>query len=81
MLGTPSDDLVSMAVPSDANPYGVKAGVVYSFPVTCSGGEWKIVGGLEIAAATRERMKATEAELFEERAAVEELLEAGGRSA
>jgi malate dehydrogenase len=74
VLGTPPGDWVSMAVPSDGNDYGVKPGVIYSFPVTCRGGEWTIVDGLEIAASTRERMKATEAELFEERAAVEELL-------
>jgi malate dehydrogenase len=74
MLGTPEGDWVSMAVPSEGNPYGVKEGVIYSFPVTCRRGEWTIVGGLEIDPFIRERMRATEAELFEERAAVAELL-------
>jgi malate dehydrogenase len=74
MLGTPSDDWVSMAVPSDGNPYDVKPGVIYSFPSTCKGGEWTIADGLEIDAFTRERMQASEAELFEERAAIAELL-------
>jgi malate dehydrogenase len=72
--GTPSGDWVSMAVPSDGNPYDVGAGVVYSFPVTCRGGDWTIVEGLEVDAFTRERMKTSQAELFEERAAVAELL-------
>ena len=74
MLGTPSGDWVSMAVPSDGNPYGVKDGVLYSFPVTCRGGAWTIVEGLEIDAFTRERMEVSEAELFEERAGVADLL-------
>jgi malate dehydrogenase len=72
--GTPADDWVSMAVPSEGNPYGVEPGVIYSFPSTCKGGEWSIVGGLEIDAPTRERMQASEAELFEEKAAIAELL-------
>ena len=38
------------------------------------GYEWAIVEGLEIDALTRDRMKASEAELLEERAAVAELL-------
>jgi malate dehydrogenase len=71
---TPTGDWVSMAVASDGNPYGVQGGVIYSFPVTCRGGEWAIVEGLEIDAFTRDRMKASEAELLEERAAVAELL-------
>ena len=72
--GTPAGDWVSMAVPSDGNPYGVKPGVVYSFPSTCKGGEWTTVGGLDIDAATRERMQASEAELLEEKAAIADLL-------
>jgi malate dehydrogenase len=72
--GTPADDWVSMAVPSDGNPYGVAPGVIYSFPSTCQGGEWTIVRGLDLDAFTSERMKASEAELFEERAAIAELL-------
>ena len=76
--GTPAGDWVSMAVPSEGNPYGVKDGVIYSFPSTCKGGEWTIVGGLEIDAFTRERMQASEAELFEERAAIAELLRLEG---
>ena len=48
--------------------------IIYSFPVRCSNGGYKIVQGLEIDDFSRERMDATEAELREERAAIEELL-------
>jgi len=73
VLGTPEDDWVSMAVPADGS-YDVAPGVVYSFPVTTAGGRYQIVQGLDIDPFSRERMLATEAELREERAAVEDLL-------
>jgi len=72
-LGSPADDWVSMAVPSDGS-YGVAEGIVYSFPVRCKDGRWEIVQGLEISEFSRERMKATEAELLEERDGVKDLL-------
>ena len=72
-LGTPQDDWVSMAIPADGS-YGVEPGIIYSYPVRCSDGGYEIVQGLEIDAFSRERMDATEAELREERAAIEELL-------
>ncbi len=72
-LGTPDDDWVSMAIPADGS-YGVQPGIIYSFPVRCSGGAYEIVQGLEIDDFSRERMHATETELREERAAIEELL-------
>ena len=72
-LGTPSDNWVSMAIPSDGS-YGVAAGIIYSHPVRCSGGKYEIVQGLEISDFSQERMLATEQELREERAAVESLL-------
>ncbi len=72
-LGTSGDDWVSMAIPADGS-YGVAPGIVYSYPVRCSGGAYEIVQGLEIDDFSRERMDATETELREERAAIEELL-------
>ena len=72
-LGTPGDDWVSMAIPADGS-YGVEPGIVYSYPVRCSGGAYEIVQDLEIDDFSRTRMDATEAELREERAAIEELL-------
>ena len=72
-LGTDGDDWVSMAVPSDGS-YGIEPGVIYSFPCTCTNGQWKIVQGLEIDEFSRGRMDATDKELREEREAVNELL-------
>lgn len=71
-LGTPEGDWVSMAVPSDGS-YGIEEGVIYGYPCTCSDGKYQIVQGLEINEFSRERMDATDAELREERAAVEDL--------
>ena len=70
---TPADDWVSMGIPADGS-YGIKEGVIYSYPVRCSNGNYEIVQGLGISAFSRERMDATEAELREERAAIEDLL-------
>ncbi|MGD8965589.1 MAG: malate dehydrogenase, partial [Gammaproteobacteria bacterium] len=71
--GTPADDWVSMGIPSDGS-YGISEGVVYSFPVLCSGGKYEIVQGLDVDDFSRARMDATDAELREERAGVEDLL-------
>ena len=72
-LGTPDGDWVSMAIPADGS-YGIEPGIIYSYPVRCSGGQYKIVQGLSIDDFSRERMDATETELREERAAIEDLL-------
>ena len=72
-LGTPDGDWVSMAVPADGS-YDIEPGIVYSFPVRCGNGQYEIVQGLSIDDFSRDRMNATEAELREERAAIEELL-------
>jgi malate dehydrogenase len=72
MLGTPPDDWVSMAVPSNG-AYGVSEGLVSSFPVTTSAGNYAIVDGLELDAFSRARIDASVAELAEERDAVQEL--------
>ena len=68
-LGTPEGDWVSMSVPSDGS-YGVEEGLVSGFPCTCSGGEWKLVEGLEIDDFSRERIDTSVNELKEERDAV-----------
>lgn len=72
VLGTPDGDWVSMAIPSDGS-YDVPEGIISSFPVTCSGGEYSIVEGLEIDPFSRERIDASAAELVEEREAVQAL--------
>jgi malate dehydrogenase len=73
MLGTPAGDWVSMAVPSDGS-YGIAPGVVYSYPCICRNGDYEIVQGLATSEFVQAKMAASEAELREERAAVEELL-------
>lgn len=73
VMGTDQDDWVSMAIPSDGS-YGIPEGLIYSFPVTCSGGEYSIVQDLAISDFSRERMDATATELSEERDAVSDLL-------
>ncbi len=72
-LGTAEGDWVSMGVPSDGS-YGIPAGVIYSYPVTCRNGEYQIVQGLAIDEASRKRMSVTENELKEEREGVKDLL-------
>lgn len=73
VLGTPADDWTSMGVPSDGS-YGIEKGLMYSFPVRCRNGDYEIVQGLEIDEFSRNRMIATETELKEERAAVQQVI-------
>jgi malate dehydrogenase len=72
IFGTKPGDWVSMAIPSDGS-YGVPEGLMSSFPVTTSGGEYRIVTGLDIEEFSRDRIDASVAELGEERDAVREL--------
>jgi malate dehydrogenase len=71
-LGTPEGDWVSMAVPSDGS-YGVPEGIISSFPVTCSGGDYHIVQGLDIDDFSRARIDKSAGELVDERNAVKDL--------
>ena len=71
--GTTEGDWVSMAVPADGS-YGIKEGVMYSYPVTCRNGEYQIVQGLSIDDFSRQRMDITDKELREECAGVKDLL-------
>jgi malate dehydrogenase len=72
-LGTKAKDWVSMAVAADGS-YGIREGVVYSYPVRCKGGKYEIVRGLTIDEFARAKLDATDAELREERAGVAALL-------
>ncbi|XP_004293810.1 PREDICTED: malate dehydrogenase, cytoplasmic-like isoform X2 [Fragaria vesca subsp. vesca] len=67
VVGTPKGTHVSMGVYSDGS-YGIQKGLMYSFPVTCEKGEWKIVQGLKIDEFSRTKMDATAQELIEEKA-------------
>jgi malate dehydrogenase len=71
--GTSGKGWVSMAVASDGS-YGIKEGVVYSYPVRCKKGKYEIVRGLDVDEFARARLDATDNELREERAGVAALL-------
>jgi malate dehydrogenase len=72
VLGT-NGGWVTMGIPSDGS-YGIPEDVMYGYPVTCEGGVYRIVQGLEIDEFSRQKMDATLKELEEERGAVAHLL-------
>lgn len=73
-LGSDENDWVSMGVYSQGE-YGITEGLIYSFPCTCKNGDWSIVEGVDVSSDfSKEKMKATEQELSEERDAVAHLL-------
>ena len=71
-LGT-NGKWVTMGVASNGE-YGIPKGVMFGYPVTTSGGEYKIVEGLEIDAFSQERVNITLKELTEEQDGVKHLL-------
>jgi malate dehydrogenase len=72
MLGT-GGKIVSMAVPADGS-YGIAPGVIYSYPVVCVGGDYKVVQGIAVSDFSRGKMDDTNAELIGERDAISDLL-------
>jgi len=66
-------DWVSMGIPSDGS-YGIPEGLMFGYPVTCSGGQYAIVKGLEHNDFAKAKIAATQKELTEERAAIAHLL-------
>lgn len=70
-----SAGVVSMGVVSDGS-YGIAEGLIFSYPVVCSGGDWRIQQGLEVNAFSRSKLDVTAAELVEERDEVAALLPA-----
>ena len=72
-MGTPAGDWVTMGIPADGS-YGIAEGVLYGYPVTCTGGEYQIVKGIEVSDFSRKRMDATLKELHEERDGIKNLL-------
>lgn len=73
ILGTPADDWVSMAVPSDGS-YGIEEGLIYSFPVECANGDYKIISDLDVDDGIKEKMLASQQELKDERDTVADLI-------
>jgi malate dehydrogenase len=72
VLGTAEGDWVSMGIPSDGS-YGVDEGLIFGFPVTCSGGSYQVVPGLEMNEFSQSRLDVTVNELQEERETVKRL--------
>ena len=64
---------VSMAVPADGS-YGIAPGVIYSYPVICEGGDYRVVQGIDVSEFSRGKMDATNDELVGERDAIADLL-------
>jgi malate dehydrogenase len=73
IFGTREGDWVSMGIPSDGS-YGIPEGVIFGYPVTCAGGNYRIVQNLPLSESGTSRMKVTHQELLEERDAVKHLL-------
>ena len=71
-LGTGSQ-WVTMGVPSNGE-YGIPKDVMFGYPVTCAGGDYKIIEGLPIDAFSQERINLTLKELQEEQEGVKHLL-------
>lgn len=70
---TASDDYFSVAVHSKGE-YGIEPGLIYSYPMQSDGQNLSIIEGLEVNAFSQEKIKATEAELSEEKSMVSDLL-------
>ncbi len=73
VLGTPAGNWVTMGIRSDGS-YGIPEGIMFGFPVTCAGGEYSIVQGLDVSEFSRGRINSTLKELEEEKAAIAHLL-------
>ena len=71
-LGT-NGKWVTMGIPSNGE-YGIPKEVMFGYPVTCEGGEYKIVEGLPIDAFSQECINKTLAELQGEQDGVKHLL-------
>jgi len=71
--GSRDGDWFTLGIASDGS-YGIAEGVIYGYPVTCRGGQYQLVKGIEVSEFSRKRMDATLKELHEERDGVKHLL-------
>ena len=81
VTGTQPNETVSMAVYNDEGYYGIAKDLMYSLPCECKDGDWSVKTGLTVSGFGQEKMKASEAELLEERSAAMEILNGGGEEA
>lgn len=71
----PSKQIFSMGLASDGNPYGIKPGLIFSFPCRSKGnGEIEIVSSFTVDSFLKERIGRTEQELLEEKEMIKHLL-------
>ncbi|HUC86141.1 MAG TPA: malate dehydrogenase [Candidatus Acidoferrales bacterium] len=70
---TPDGDWFSVAVHSDGS-YGIKQGLMFSYPVRSNGSAWEIVQGVPLNEFSQAKIAATEAELKEEESLIGDLL-------
>ncbi|SNX60902.1 malate dehydrogenase (NAD) [Nitrosomonas ureae] len=73
IFGTREGDWVSMGVSSNGC-YGIPGGVIYSFPVTCQNGQYRIVENLETSQSDQEKMQQSYRELIAEQEAIKHLM-------
>jgi malate dehydrogenase len=71
--GTKEGEWASMAVPSNGE-YGVPEGLIFSYPVTVTDGEYSIVEGIEHNDYAKQKIAASADELAKEREVVKDLL-------
>lgn len=75
MRKTDAGNWFSCAIPSEGNPYGIPAGIIFSFPMRSDGkGGIEIVKDLPISAYSKGKIATTTKELEEERAVIKDLL-------
>jgi len=66
VLGTEEGNWTSMAIYSKGE-YGAPNDIIFSFPVVCKDGDWKIVEGLKLTEFSKEKIVLTGKELLEEK--------------
>lgn len=68
VFGTPEGEWASMGIPvPDNEPYGIKKGIIFSFPCTIKDGKCHVVEGLNLNQWVKDKLKITENDLIEER--------------
>jgi malate dehydrogenase len=70
---TPANDCFSVAVCADGS-YGIEKGLIFSYPMRSNGQKWEIIQGVSHNEFGRDKVKATENELKEEKSMVGDLL-------
>lgn len=67
-FGSTPGTFTSMGIYTTGRHYGIKAGLIYSFPVICKGNfEYDIVTGLPVSKYSRDMMNVSMQELEEEK--------------